>query len=82
VAGSSVFPTVGANFPTITIVALTLRLAEHIARALKGREPGLQANLATLTQAPAAGGELVGEKLPFAAEVRPLGEDLLFLAKK
>jgi choline dehydrogenase-like flavoprotein len=82
VAGSSVFPTVGANFPTITIVALTLRLAEHVAHALKGREPGLQANLATLTQAPAAGGELVGEKLPFAAEVRPLGEDLLFLAKK
>jgi choline dehydrogenase-like flavoprotein len=81
VAGSSVFPTVGANFPTITIVALTLRLAEHVAHALKGREPGLQANLATLTQAPAAGGEL-GEKLPFAAEVRPLGEDLLFLAKK
>jgi hypothetical protein len=53
-----------------------------VAHALKGREPGLQANLATLTQAPAAGGELVGEKLPFAAEVRPLGEDLLFLAKK
>jgi len=30
VAGSSVFPTAGANFPTITIVALALRLAEHI----------------------------------------------------
>ena len=30
VIGSSVFPTAGANFPTITIVALTLRLSEHI----------------------------------------------------
>jgi choline dehydrogenase-like flavoprotein len=30
IAGSSVFPTAGANFPTITIAALTLRLSEHI----------------------------------------------------
>ncbi len=35
IAGSSIFPTAGANFPTITIVALTLRLAEHIARELR-----------------------------------------------
>ena len=35
VAGSSVFPTVGANFPTITIAAMTLRLSEHLAHALK-----------------------------------------------
>jgi choline dehydrogenase-like flavoprotein len=34
VAGSSVFPTAGANFPTITIVALTLRLSEHMATEL------------------------------------------------
>lgn len=34
IAGSSVFPTAGANFPTITIAALTLRLSEHIAREL------------------------------------------------
>ncbi|MFM0335449.1 FAD-dependent oxidoreductase [Paraburkholderia fungorum] len=34
VAGSSVFPTVGANFPTITIGALSLRLAGHLARRL------------------------------------------------
>ncbi len=34
VAGSSVFPTVGANFPTITIAALALRLSEHLARTL------------------------------------------------
>jgi choline dehydrogenase-like flavoprotein len=30
VAGSSVFPTGGANFPTITLVALALRLSDHI----------------------------------------------------
>jgi choline dehydrogenase-like flavoprotein len=35
IAGSSVFPTAGANFPTITITALALRLAEHIAHELK-----------------------------------------------
>jgi choline dehydrogenase-like flavoprotein len=31
VAGSSVFPTYGANMPTLTIAALSLRLADHIA---------------------------------------------------
>lgn len=35
VAGSSVFPTAGANFPTITIAALALRLSEHIAQQLR-----------------------------------------------
>ena len=30
IAGSSVFPTCGADFPTITIVALALRLADHL----------------------------------------------------
>lgn len=34
IAGSSVFPTAGANFPTITITALALRLAEHISAQL------------------------------------------------
>jgi choline dehydrogenase-like flavoprotein len=34
IAGSSVFPTVGANFPTITIAALSLRLAGHLVRQL------------------------------------------------
>jgi choline dehydrogenase-like flavoprotein len=37
IAGSSVFPTAGADFPTITIVALTLRLADHIAAAMGRR---------------------------------------------
>ncbi len=35
VAGSSVFPTAGANFPTITITALALRLADHLSVMLK-----------------------------------------------
>ncbi|NGZ84767.1 GMC oxidoreductase [Duganella aceris] len=30
VAGSSLFPTAGANFPTITLTALALRLADHL----------------------------------------------------
>lgn len=32
VAGSSIFPTAGANFPSITIVALALRLADRLRR--------------------------------------------------
>jgi hypothetical protein len=35
IAGSSVFPTAGANFPTITIAALSLRLAEHLKKQLR-----------------------------------------------
>ncbi len=34
VAGSSVFPNTGANNPTLTIVALALRLADHVKRQL------------------------------------------------
>jgi len=34
-AGSSVFPTGGGNFPTITIVALALRLSDHIAAEMR-----------------------------------------------
>jgi choline dehydrogenase-like flavoprotein len=34
IAGSSVFPTGGANFPTASIVALTLRLAAHLSAQL------------------------------------------------
>ena len=32
VSGSSVFPTAGANLPTMTIVALALRLSDHIVK--------------------------------------------------
>jgi choline dehydrogenase-like flavoprotein len=35
IAGSSVFPTAGANFPTITITALAIRLATHVLAELK-----------------------------------------------
>ena len=34
VAGSSVFPTSGSANPTLTIVALALRLAEHVQHRL------------------------------------------------
>lgn len=36
IAGSSVFPTVGYANPTLTIVALAVRLAEHLQRRLAG----------------------------------------------
>jgi choline dehydrogenase-like flavoprotein len=52
VAGSSVFPTVGANFPTITIAALTLRLAEHLAQSLHAAD-------AVATSKPAGGAQAV-----------------------
>jgi choline dehydrogenase-like flavoprotein len=35
IAGSSVFPTAGANFPTITLAALTFRMSEHIGKQLR-----------------------------------------------
>ena len=36
IAGSSVFPTSGIANPTLTIVALTLRLADHLRERLDG----------------------------------------------
>jgi choline dehydrogenase-like flavoprotein len=35
IAGSSVFPTYGYSQPTLTIVALAVRLADHVKRVLK-----------------------------------------------
>ena len=35
IAGSSVFPTAGAHVPTMTVVALSLRLAEHIVKRIQ-----------------------------------------------
>ena len=37
IAGSSVFPTSGYTNPTLTIVALALRLADHLKQELKGQ---------------------------------------------
>ncbi len=36
VAGSSVFPTYGCSNPTLTVVALALRLADHLKKQLGG----------------------------------------------
>jgi choline dehydrogenase-like flavoprotein len=57
VAGSSVFPTVGANFPTITIAALALRLAGHLVRQLEvpdivGNARGDAANSSVMSNQP------------------------------
>ncbi|MCW5635505.1 MAG: GMC family oxidoreductase [Rubrivivax sp.] len=57
VAGSSVFPTAGANFPTITLVALALRLSDHLAAQVA--QPDAVAHGAGVrAAAAAAGGEL------------------------
>jgi choline dehydrogenase-like flavoprotein len=40
VAGSSVFPTAGGNFPTMTLTALALRLADHLTQRVGRRGPG------------------------------------------
>jgi choline dehydrogenase-like flavoprotein len=42
IAGSSVFPTAGANFPTITLSALAFRLSEHIARGIRDASTPLE----------------------------------------
>jgi choline dehydrogenase-like flavoprotein len=41
VAGSSLFPTAGANFPTITLAALTYRLSGHLVRELRSASTNL-----------------------------------------
>jgi choline dehydrogenase-like flavoprotein len=35
IAGSSLFPTAGANFPTITLAALAYRLSEHLTKSVR-----------------------------------------------
>jgi choline dehydrogenase-like flavoprotein len=72
VAGSSVFPTVGANFPTITIAAMTLRLAAHLGRVIKGDD-------ATTTLVASSGLPLksdTSESLPMAASAMHMPGDL------
>jgi len=58
VTGSSVFPTAGANFPTITLVALALRLVEHLRSQLQ--QPDATAG-AGVCVAPASTSESRGE---------------------
>ena len=67
VAGSSVFPTVGANFPTITIVALTLRLAGHLVQTLHTADAVVTSKPAYTAQADRALVSPLAAALPFAA---------------
>ncbi|HTI19150.1 MAG TPA: GMC family oxidoreductase [Trinickia sp.] len=66
IAGSSVFPTSGANFPTITITALTLRLAERLI-ALLGKPEAVAAGDARVCAMGKASEQGAVETLPFAA---------------
>lgn len=52
VAGSSVFPTYGANFPTVTIAALSLRLADHIGLLVRAPDALVQSDRAPPVSAP------------------------------
>jgi choline dehydrogenase-like flavoprotein len=47
VAGSSVFPTCGANYPTLTLVALAYRLSERLVAAARSPEAVLDREQAT-----------------------------------
>ena len=44
IAGCSIFPTAGANFPTITLIALALRLADHLCNEMQSTDMGLRSN--------------------------------------
>jgi choline dehydrogenase-like flavoprotein len=59
VAGSSVFPTAGANFPTMTLVALALRLSDHLAARLVEPDAVAQGAGARAAPAPSAAASLV-----------------------
>ncbi len=48
IAGSSVFPTVGNDFPTITIVALALRLSAKLEAALEQERAATSRQISTL----------------------------------
>jgi choline dehydrogenase-like flavoprotein len=62
VAGSSVFPTVGASFPTPNLVALALRLGNHVANELSA--------MPDLSDAPGRGALQPGPRLP--PDARPV----------
>jgi choline dehydrogenase-like flavoprotein len=53
VAGSAIFPTSGQANPTLTIVALSLRMAEHLAGCLRPRQDSVENNQAVMLRAKA-----------------------------
>lgn len=63
IAGSSLFPTAGANFPTITIAALTFRLGEHLVQQLRKPDIGITLPVKEM----AVPTEAAAEELAFAA---------------
>ena len=67
VGGSSVFPTVGANFPTITIAALALRLAGHLVRQLDVPEIVGRTRIDAANSPSIAAGQTQVETRPIAA---------------
>jgi len=67
VQGSSVFPTPGADMPTLTIVALALRLADHLKVVL-----GSQAPVAAAPEIPVATPETVVAPAPETSPSEPL----------
>jgi choline dehydrogenase-like flavoprotein len=68
VAGSAVFPTSGANPPTLTIVALALRLADHLATLVSGTAAPVQEPEAGTTEEQAPPGEDVPPTEPPPAD--------------
>ena len=63
IAGSSVFPTAGANFPTITIAALALRLADKIIAELQASGTRLLDESMELSRDVAPGQETIAASL-------------------
>jgi len=85
IAGSSVFPTVGANFPTTTIAALALRLGAHIVQRLQTGATLTSINSGPVEQAgterqPAV--EPAESTFPFAASALGTAPNLAFPVRK
>lgn len=58
VASSAVFPTGGASNPTLTILALTIRLADRLKRTASGRAGVIQGRPAEVEETAAGAGEI------------------------
>jgi len=78
VAGRSVSPAVGANFPTVSIAAITLHLSEHILKALQGEVASLgwPASMAT-----GEGRRGYEEVMPFATPTHHARSETTFIDK-